>query len=263
MAATRGQQPTSRRGRAASLDDGAVSVEHADWRDARYQAFALLRIAFTVAPIAFGLDKFFNVMVDWPIYLAPWINDIAPGSGQDFMYFVGAIEIVAGVLVAHQAPLRRLRRRGLAGRHHPQPAHALRLLRRRAARLRAHARRPHPGPSRLGLRPPAATRPPLSTADRDQVPPCPHLIAAHANRRPGSGLIRCHESSAPAAVRAKARSPRSRPTSARDPRSPASTRRSSSSCARWATTGVGYSARGKRGCVRCRSIQVCTAFRSH
>ena len=72
----------------------------ADWRDARYQAFVLMRIAFTVAPIAFGLDKFFNVMVDWPVYLAPWINDIAPGSGQDFMYFVGVTEIVAGVIVA-------------------------------------------------------------------------------------------------------------------------------------------------------------------
>ena len=53
-----------------------------------------------MAPIAFGLDKFFNVMVDWPLYLAPWINDIAPGSGQDFMYVVGAIEILAGVAVA-------------------------------------------------------------------------------------------------------------------------------------------------------------------
>jgi uncharacterized membrane protein YphA (DoxX/SURF4 family) len=100
MAAIRGQQPTSRRGHAASLNDGSVSVEHADWRDARYQAFMLLRLAFTVAPIAFGLDKFFNVLVDWPIYLAPWIDDIAPGSAQDFMYVVGAIEIVAGLLVA-------------------------------------------------------------------------------------------------------------------------------------------------------------------
>ncbi|HLM51518.1 MAG TPA: DoxX family membrane protein [Solirubrobacteraceae bacterium] len=59
-----------------------------------------MRLAFTIAPIAFGLDKFFNVMVDWPRYLAPWINDIAPGSGQQFMYVVGAIEILAGVLVA-------------------------------------------------------------------------------------------------------------------------------------------------------------------
>ena len=59
-----------------------------------------MRLAFTVAPIAFGLDKFFNVLVDWPQYLAPWIDDIAPGSGQDFMYFVGVTEIVAGLLVA-------------------------------------------------------------------------------------------------------------------------------------------------------------------
>lgn len=71
-----------------------------EWRDPRYQAFALLRLAFTVAPIAFGLDKFFNVMVHWPNYLAPWINDIAPGTGQQFMYFVGVTEILAGVIVA-------------------------------------------------------------------------------------------------------------------------------------------------------------------
>jgi hypothetical protein len=70
------------------------------WRDSRFQAYALLRTGFAVAPILFGLDKFANVLVDWPIYLAPWINDIAPGSGQDFMYAVGAIEIVAGILVA-------------------------------------------------------------------------------------------------------------------------------------------------------------------
>ena len=68
-------------------------------REAGYQAFLLLRVTFAVAPIAFGLDKFFNVMVDWPIYLAPWINDLAPGSGQDFMYLVGGVEILAGVLV--------------------------------------------------------------------------------------------------------------------------------------------------------------------
>src|SRR5215210_5730870 len=64
------------------------------------QAFLMLRLAFTVAPIAFGLDKFFNVMVDWPQYLAPWIDDLAPGSAQDLMYLVGVIEILAGVAVA-------------------------------------------------------------------------------------------------------------------------------------------------------------------
>jgi uncharacterized membrane protein YphA (DoxX/SURF4 family) len=86
--------------RATPSDNGNAGSARADWRDPRYQAFALLRLAFTVAPIAFGLDKFFNVMVDWPQYLAPWINDIAPGSAQDFMYFVGGTEILAGVLVA-------------------------------------------------------------------------------------------------------------------------------------------------------------------
>ena len=69
-------------------------------REAGYHAFLMLRVAFAIAPIAFGLDKFFNVMVDWPLYLAPWINDVMPGSGQDFMYLVGGVEIVAGVLVA-------------------------------------------------------------------------------------------------------------------------------------------------------------------
>ncbi|HEX8159443.1 MAG TPA: hypothetical protein VF526_18825 [Solirubrobacteraceae bacterium] len=86
--------------RAASADGGGAATAIADLRDPRYQAFALARIAFTVAPIAFGLDKFFNLMVDWPAYLAPWINNIVPGSGQDFMYVVGAIEILAGIIVA-------------------------------------------------------------------------------------------------------------------------------------------------------------------
>ena len=82
-----------------SSNGGNLAGTRTDWRDPRYQAFSLLRLAFTVAPIAFGLDKFFNIMVDWPIYLAPWINDIAPGTGQEFMYVVGAIEILAGVFV--------------------------------------------------------------------------------------------------------------------------------------------------------------------
>jgi uncharacterized membrane protein YphA (DoxX/SURF4 family) len=64
------------------------------------QVFWLLRLAFTVAPILFGIDKFFNWTVDWPDYLAGWVNDIVPGSGQDFMYVVGGVEIAAGLLVA-------------------------------------------------------------------------------------------------------------------------------------------------------------------
>jgi DoxX len=69
-------------------------------REAGYQAYLMLRVAFAVAPIAFGLDKFFNVLTDWPRYLAGWVDDLMPGSAQEFMYAVGGIEILAGVLVA-------------------------------------------------------------------------------------------------------------------------------------------------------------------
>ena len=84
----------------ASLNGGGSAHPRTDWRDPRYQAFTLLRVGFTVLPIVFGLDKFFDVLVAWPTYLAPWINDLAPGTAQGFMYFVGVTEIVAGVLVA-------------------------------------------------------------------------------------------------------------------------------------------------------------------
>jgi uncharacterized membrane protein YphA (DoxX/SURF4 family) len=86
-----------RSGAAGGSDGGAAAAT--DVTAAAHQAFWLLRIGFTVAPILFGLDKFFNWSVDWPDYLAGWVNDIVPGSGQDFMYFVGGVEILAGFLV--------------------------------------------------------------------------------------------------------------------------------------------------------------------
>jgi hypothetical protein len=64
------------------------------------RAFFLLRTVFTIAPIAFGLDKFFGVLTDWEDYLAPWINDLVPGTAHQAMLAVGVIEIVAGVAVA-------------------------------------------------------------------------------------------------------------------------------------------------------------------
>ena len=68
--------------------------------DPAAQAFMLLRVGFSVAPILFGLDKFAEVMVDdWTKYLAPEFNDLIPGSAQDAMYIVGAVEIVAGLVV--------------------------------------------------------------------------------------------------------------------------------------------------------------------
>lgn len=78
-------------------------------KDPLFEAFFVLRTLFTVAPILFGLDKFFNLLPHvpgdavtnhWDKYLAGWINDILPGNGDQAMYLVGVIEIVAGILVA-------------------------------------------------------------------------------------------------------------------------------------------------------------------
>ena len=63
------------------------------------QAFWLLRIGFTVAPILFGLDKFAHVLVNWDIYLAPEFADALPWTTHQIMYAVGVIEVVAGLVV--------------------------------------------------------------------------------------------------------------------------------------------------------------------
>jgi uncharacterized membrane protein YphA (DoxX/SURF4 family) len=68
--------------------------------DPAAQAFLLLRIAFTVAPILFGLDKFANVLTDdWTKYLSSEFNSLLPGSAATGMDIVGVIEIVAGLVV--------------------------------------------------------------------------------------------------------------------------------------------------------------------
>ena len=68
--------------------------------DPAYQSFMLLRIGFTVLPIAMGVDKFFNVLVNWEAYLAPWIRHLSPLTATGTMHVVGVIEILAGVAVA-------------------------------------------------------------------------------------------------------------------------------------------------------------------
>jgi hypothetical protein len=65
-----------------------------------HQAFLLLRTVFTVAPILFGLDKFFGLLTDWEQYLAPQIDALIPGTAHQAMLAVGVVEILAGVLVA-------------------------------------------------------------------------------------------------------------------------------------------------------------------
>jgi hypothetical protein len=70
-------------------------------RDPVAQAFLILRIGFTVAPILFGLDKFANVLTDdWTRYLASQFNDLIPGDAGTAMHIVGVVEITAGLAVA-------------------------------------------------------------------------------------------------------------------------------------------------------------------
>ncbi len=65
-----------------------------------YQAYQILHVAFTVAPIVAGMDKFFHFLVNWDIYLSPLVEKTLGISAHSFMLGVGVIEVVAGLLVA-------------------------------------------------------------------------------------------------------------------------------------------------------------------
>ena len=65
-----------------------------------YQAYRILRVAFIVAPIVAGLDKFFHSLVNWDQYLPQSINNLVGGHGHELMLGVGVIEVAAGIGVA-------------------------------------------------------------------------------------------------------------------------------------------------------------------
>ena len=85
--------------RPRSAVPGPTAPASPRWENPAFQAFWLLRIGFTVAPVLFGADKFAHVLVNWDKYLAPRIADHLPWTTHQAMYLVGAIEIVAGLLV--------------------------------------------------------------------------------------------------------------------------------------------------------------------
>src|SRR5437773_10655159 len=69
----------------------------ADVNSPSYQAYQILRLGFTVAPIIAGIDKFLHLLVDWDKYLPAVVNNALGGRGHQFMLVVGVIEIVAGI----------------------------------------------------------------------------------------------------------------------------------------------------------------------
>lgn len=79
---------------------GFTSQSEAGVSRPAYEAYQILHLGFTVAPIVAGLDKFFNLLVNWEQYLPPFINKLVGGHGHGLMLVVGIIEIVAGLGVA-------------------------------------------------------------------------------------------------------------------------------------------------------------------
>jgi len=73
---------------------------HATRGDLAYQAYQTLHVAFIIAPIIAGLDKFFDRLTDWDMYLSPKADHVLGGHGHQFMMAVGIIEIIAGIGVA-------------------------------------------------------------------------------------------------------------------------------------------------------------------
>lgn len=68
-------------------------------RDPVWQSATLLRVVLGVAALVTGTDKFFNILTNWSMYLAPVAYGDAPLGGQPFMYMVGVIEISLGLLI--------------------------------------------------------------------------------------------------------------------------------------------------------------------
>jgi hypothetical protein len=64
------------------------------------QAYTILKFGFTVAPIIAGLDKFFNLLVDWTQYLTPLVPAWTGIDPAVFMMVIGVVEIIAGIVVA-------------------------------------------------------------------------------------------------------------------------------------------------------------------
>ena len=87
----------------AIAQSGIVLTEESS-KSPTYQAYQVLHWGFVVAPLLAGIDKFFNKLTNWEMYLWAPLGKLAGGAGN-FMRIVGAIEIVAGLLVAFKPKL--------------------------------------------------------------------------------------------------------------------------------------------------------------
>jgi hypothetical protein len=63
------------------------------------QAWWLLRIGLGTGVFLAGLDKFFNRLAEWGMYLSPVAERLLPVSGPVFMKAVGVVEMAVGLVV--------------------------------------------------------------------------------------------------------------------------------------------------------------------
>ena len=62
-------------------------------------AWWALRIGLGVCAIAAGIDKYFNILADWGMYLSPAFARFNPVSTATLLHAVGVVEIIAGTIV--------------------------------------------------------------------------------------------------------------------------------------------------------------------
>jgi hypothetical protein len=84
----------------AQASHGVVEDRGLLAREPARQAFQILRVGFTVAPILAGADKFFHLLTDWDQYVAPPIARLLGGATHGAMLVIGLVEMSAGLLVA-------------------------------------------------------------------------------------------------------------------------------------------------------------------
>ena len=63
------------------------------------QGWWALRIGLGVGPFLAGLDKYFNLLTHWTMYISPLALKTLPFSGQTFMHIVGVIEMIVGLAI--------------------------------------------------------------------------------------------------------------------------------------------------------------------
>ncbi len=112
-----------------------------------------LKIGLGVGPIVAGIDKYFNKLADWGMYLSPAATKVLPVSGATFMHVVGVVEIVAGLIVLSRwTRAWKLHRDGVAVGNCVESGHDRNVLRPGDARCRDCDRRVRAGATDCGAR---------------------------------------------------------------------------------------------------------------